>query len=92
MKLKVQLNGTDANPWHRYGLRCNPFPQTGDARYDGACMRLQELGGDPIPQEIAEKYIRTQLEGFAPEFVDLVLGRYVPGEMIEFEVAFPEAK
>lgn len=83
MKIKVCLNGTDVNPYHRFGLRCNPFPQTGNARDDKYCMIVQELGGDPIPNV---EYIREKLKGFSAEFVDLCVSKFVAGEYVEFTV------
>ena len=33
IELNVTINGTGINPWHRFGLRQNPFPQLGKAEY-----------------------------------------------------------
>lgn len=84
-KLTVKLNGTDTNPFHKYGVSQNPFPQIPDARWTGACLRLQKLGGDPIPDT---DYIRRVLDGFNPEFVDLCCNKFVKGEMVTFDVYF----
>lgn len=88
MTIMVALNGTDHNPWHRLGLKQNPFPQTGKAEWDGACLRMQSLGGDPIPAP-AEPYIRERLKGFTDEFVDGCVARFERGQYVTFEVEFP---
>lgn len=90
MKLRVVLNGTDVNPFHKMGLRCNPFPQIAKAEYEAACIRMQELGGDPIPKDRPHEYIRERLDGFDPEFVELCCKSYRPGEMVRFMVEFEE--
>jgi hypothetical protein len=62
MRLRITLNGTAGNPYHKWGLTQNPLPQLGVKEYDAACLQLQKLGGDPIPNE---QYIRDTLRGFA---------------------------
>lgn len=84
--LRVVLNGTDENPWHKMGLTQNPFPQLARAETDGAVLRLQSLGGDPIPHT---DYIRERLHGFTPEFVELVCSKFKKGEIVRFLVTFP---
>lgn len=84
MKLRVVLNGTDTNPHHKWGLTQNPFPQLGMAQHDAACLRLQSLGGDPIPNV---EYIREKLKDyFTDEFIDLCCREFKPGEMVKFHV------
>jgi hypothetical protein len=90
MKFKVALNGTDTNPWLKFGLTQNPFPQLGKYEYDRACLQMQKLGGPSIPHEWAEQYIREILKGFSEEFVDLCVRQFKPGEYVEFDVYFPE--
>jgi hypothetical protein len=68
MKITVALNGTDKNPFEQYGVTQNPFPQIAEYEYAPACLRLQKLGGLPIPQNNAEQYIRETLKGFSEEF------------------------
>ncbi len=82
-KVRVALNGTKENPWHVFGLTQNPFPQLGKAEYDRACLIVQSLGGDPIPNT---DYIRERLKGFSEEFVDGCCARFRPGEMVVFEI------
>lgn len=84
--LDVYLNGTDTNPWHDYGLVQNPFPQIAEAEHVGACLRLQSLGGNPIPHDRYEEYIRERLEGFTEEFIKCCIDRFVPGKLIKFTV------
>lgn len=86
MKLKIVLNGTDVNPWHRLGLTQNPFPQLGRCEYDAACLVVQSLGGDPIPDT---DYIRNKLRSFDKEFVDLLCSQFRKGEIVRFTVEFP---
>jgi hypothetical protein len=86
MRLIVALNGTSENPWHRIGLTQNPFPQIAKYEVAEACVRLQSLGGDPIPNV---KYIRDKLKGFSEEFIDLCCKNYRPGEFVKFDVEFP---
>ena len=84
MELRVTLNGTDKNPWHRMGLKQNPFPQLGKAEYDAACLRLAALGGDPIPNV---QHIKDWLKGyFSDEFIKLCCKNFKPGEIVRFTV------
>lgn len=85
--LMVALNGTNVNPFHRFGLTQNPFPQTGRAEEDALCLALQKLGGDPIPNVA---YIRTTLLGFHPEFVGLCCALFEPGKVVEFGIVWEE--
>lgn len=87
MRIVVVLNGTDENPFHRWGLRQNPFPQLGIAEYDKACLVVQSLGGDPIPNT---DYIRERLEGFDPEFIELCCREFRKGETVRFSVYWDE--
>jgi hypothetical protein len=86
----VSLNGTDTNPFHKYGLTQNPFGQLNTAETDDAERRLNSLGGDPIPAENAEGYIREKLTGFSPEFVDLCVKYFRAGKMVKFKVKWPK--
>lgn len=85
MRLTVNLNGTDTNPWHQYGLMQNPFPQIADARYEKQIRHLAKLGADPIPDT---NYIRKHLEGWSKEFVDGCCERFRKGEMVTFNIQF----
>ena len=67
IELNVTINGTDMNPWHRFGLRQNPFPQIGKAEYAAGERKLADLHGDPV--RTADD-IRERLAGFDPEFVE----------------------
>lgn len=83
--VQFTINGSDTNPWHRMGLKQNPFPQIGLAEYDAGCRALNKLGGDPIPPEEAEAYIRKTLQGFAPDFVDRAVASYRAGAIVHVE-------
>jgi hypothetical protein len=83
----AHMSERDGDPFHQSGLSQNPFPQLADARYDQACLRLQKLGGDPIPNT---EYIVETLQGFSPEFVFLVCSKYRPGEYVRFTVTIPD--
>lgn len=87
IQFTVRLNGTDENPFHKFGMTQNPFPQVARYEYTRHLLRLQKLGGDPIPDT---DYIRRTLTGFSEEFVDLCCTRFKKGEMVEFEVYFEE--
>lgn len=86
--LKVTLNGTAENPWHRMGLTQNPFPQIGHAEYDAAERRLNKLGGDPIKDV---QQIRDTLQGyFTDDFIELCCAQFKPGEMVHFQITFDD--
>lgn len=80
----VELNGTEENPYHRFGVVQNPFP-LGKSEYDAVYRVVQSLGGNPIPNI---SYIRRKLEGFSPEFVDLCCRKFEKGKMVRFNVSF----
>ena len=89
IELNVTINGTDINPWHRFGLRQNPFPQTGKAEYAAGERQLASLDGDPVR---TAGDIRERLAGFAPEFVEGVIQRWQPGRRVRFKVVFPAGR
>jgi hypothetical protein len=86
IELNVTINGTDMNPWHRFGLRQNPFPQIGKAEYAAGERKLASLDGDPV--RTADD-IRERLAGFNPEFVEGVIQRWQPGRRVRFKIVFP---
>lgn len=87
MKLRIVLNGSAENPFHHWGLTQNPFPQIGTYELARACLQLQKLGGDPITDT---NYIRQILDGhFTKEFIEFVCSKFKPGEIVRFEVEFP---
>lgn len=85
MKLQVALNGTDSNPFHKFGLSQNPFPQIAEYELTSRCLNLQKLGGDPIPDT---DYIRKVLDGWSEEFIELCCKMFKKGEYVRFEVEF----
>jgi hypothetical protein len=86
IELYVTINGTGMNPWHRFGLRQNPFPQIGKAEYAAGERQLASLDGDPV--RTADD-IRGRLAGFEPEFVEGVIRRWQPGRRVRFKIVFP---
>jgi hypothetical protein len=86
IELNVTVNGTGMNPWHCFGLRQNPFPQTGKAEYAAGERKLASLDGDPV--RTADD-IRERLAGFDPEFVEGVIQRWQPGRRVRFKIVFP---
>jgi hypothetical protein len=85
--LDICLNGTDANPFHKWGLKQNPFPQTGKREEDRHCLHIQALGGDPIPDI---DYIRRHLAGWSQELIDICCRRFVKGEYVRFTLFWNE--
>jgi hypothetical protein len=86
-QLVVELNGTDVNPWHRWGLSQNPFPQIGKYEYDRYVHIVQSLAGDPIPNT---DYIREKLKGFHPAFIELCCKHFKKGETTSFYIEWEE--
>jgi hypothetical protein len=86
IELNVAINGADMNPWHRFGLRQNPFPQTGKPEYAAGERKLASLDGDPV--RTADD-IRERLAGFDPGFVEGVIQRWQPGRRVRFKIVFP---
>jgi len=87
MELVVRINGTGSNPYHRLGLRQNPFVQLGRAEYVAAERMVASLDGDPVT---CEQDIRDRLPGFAPEFVELCVANWRPGQRVTFTVSWPD--
>jgi hypothetical protein len=86
--ITVRLNGTDINPWHKFHLRCNPFPQIGKMEWDAGQRALAELDGDPLK---GHEDIRTRLRGkVSPELVELCVSQFKPGERVEFDFTFDD--
>ena len=86
IELNVTINGTGINPWHRFGLRQNPFPQIGKAEYAAGERKLASLDGDPV---LTADDIRERLAGFDPAFVEGVIQRWQPGRRVRFKIVFP---
>ena len=78
------INGTDTNPYNKWGLEQNPFPQHGKYELQRHDLALQSLGGPPIRR--AED-IRTRLRGlFTTQFIESVVARYQPGKIVHCTV------
>jgi hypothetical protein len=87
LSFTVRLIGTDRNPFHRWGLTQNPFPEIPNAEFQAGLMAINSLGGDPItgPDDI-----RRRLAGrCSAELIELCVARFRPGEHVEFAVTFP---
>lgn len=82
----VTLNGTDANPWHRMGVRRNPFPQVGKAELNAAEAIIRSLDAEPIRDEAD---LRERLAGCSPELIEGCVKRYRPGQRTSFTISFP---
>ena len=82
----VILNGSDRNPWHRFGLKANPFPIV--ARAEAATLNrvLRSLDAEPIRDE---HDLRARLAGCTPEFIEGCVRRFVPGERVSFTITWP---
>lgn len=89
LRLVVKINGTDKNPWHKMGMKSNPFPQLAIAEFDKAEMQVNSLDGDPIT---SPEDIRERLKGFSESFIQLCIDHYKPGERITFAVRFRRSK
>jgi hypothetical protein len=89
LRLIVKINGTDKNPWHKLGMKSNPFPQLAIAEFDKAEMQLNSLDGDRVtgPEDIRER-----LKGFSEEFIKLCIDKYKPGERVSFAVKFRRSR
>lgn len=83
MQIRVDLNGTGENPYARWGLSQNPFPQIASAETDMHLRHLAKLGAEPIPDA---DYIRHHLKGWSQEFIDLCIRQYRQGEYVSFNV------
>lgn len=85
--MRITLNGTDKNPWHKMNLKQNPFPQIARAEYNDAERQINSLDGDPLkgPEDI-----RKRLKGFSEELIELCIKHYQPGKRVRFSITFPE--
>lgn len=85
MRITVKLNGTDENPYAKYGLKCNPFPQIGLDEFRGANALLADLAANPI-KDLDD--LRNRLKGCTGEFIDLCCQRFEKGKTVEFQIDF----
>lgn len=89
LTVRVTINGTTENPWGRYGLTCNPFPQLAKAEFSRGERQIASLDGDPVTDEAD---LRERLAGFSAEFIELCVSQYQPGQRVRFAVTFPAAR
>ena len=87
MKLTVTINGTGTNPWHKMGLRQNPFPQIAKAELASYMNTLSQLDADPI-KDVSQ--LREILKGWSQEFVELCCAQFKSGERVRFTVTLPQ--
>jgi len=81
---KFSINGTAEN-WakEKWGLRYNPFPQHGQYELNQADLALQSLA----EENMTRAQIRKRLQPcFNQEFIELVIARYKPNELVHCEV------
>lgn len=86
----VDLNGTDTNPYERWGLRCNPFPQLARYEWTQAEMALNTLGGEPLkgPEDIRSRLAGVGFDGW---FIDGLCERFRKGVMVRVHLHWPES-
>jgi hypothetical protein len=89
MEVIVVLNGTNQNPYERYGMRRNPFHAIpyADQRFAAANEILADLDANPI-RNVED--LRRRLDGCTAEFIELCTGRYQRGKRVKFSVYFPD--
>lgn len=87
MKATVTLNGTSENPYHKMGLKQNPFPQIGEHQWDGFDRLLNNLEAEPI-RDVA--HLRERLKGCSEEFIEMCVMQFKPGETVKFDIEFME--
>jgi hypothetical protein len=88
IRIKVQLNGTDENPFKTlYGLKQNPFPQIGEYKYRGLDNLLNNLAAEPIRDT---DHLRERMKGASQEFIDGCCERFQKGKIVSFIIEFAE--
>ena len=84
LTVKVRLNGTSENSYKKlYGLKQNPFPQIATAESSALDWLINNLAAEPISDEA---HLRERLTGAHPEFVELCVKHFKPGERTEFTI------
>lgn len=76
----VTINGTEQNPYEKFGLKRNPFSK-------GHVATLDKLRTGPIR---TTAQIREILKGFSEEFILLCCQQSIPGEVVKFSVNWPD--
>jgi hypothetical protein len=86
----VTLNGSNRNPYERYGLERNPFPALPDASIHPSVNGcLADLAARPIV-DAADLRQRLTAAGASTEFVEGCVARFQPGRTVRFTVSFPD--
>lgn len=86
-RFTVRLNGTKENPYLKLGLKRNPFPQVPRMEYMPLNNLLGKLAAEPIRDV---QHLQELLKGATPEFIQGCCERFRPGEMVEFDITFPD--
>lgn len=86
-RVEITLNGTDENPFLRFGLRQNPFPAIPKMELSRANRIIADLHANPIKDEAD---LRQRLQGCPPEFIDGCCQRFHKGEMTSFMIEWPD--
>jgi hypothetical protein len=78
------INGTDTNPYEKYGLLRSPFSSVAKAEYDGISLALNALGGEPIK---SESEIHERLgKRVSRELKEIICKYYKPGKNVEVKL------
>ena len=87
VRFTVTLNGTDKNPFEIYGVKQNPFPQVARYEYTALNQLLANLAAEPIRDT---DHLRERMKGADPKFIDGCCERFRKGEVVKFDIQFPE--
>lgn len=80
------INGTDANPFERYGLSQNPFSSIGKYEYDRVAIALNSLGGEPIKAK--DDFFQRLRPHVIDEMIENISSLWVPGKMVKVKLYF----
>ncbi len=81
---RFTINGTDKNPFDKYGLLQNPFSSVAKAEYDRIALTLNSLGGEPIKSE-ADIHQRLG-NRVSREVREIICQHYKPGKNVEVKL------
>jgi hypothetical protein len=86
VKIRVRLNGTDSNPYHKMGLTRNPFPVIPKAEFSAANDLLARLDAEPIE---SSTHLLELLRETTSEFQEVCLKYFQLGKHVSFLVEVP---
>lgn len=92
MKITIILNGTDTNPFLKYGLLMNPFPAIPKRQYAAVNLALARLAAEPLsgPDDI-RRILEPVVTGAAGEqLIAACCEMFKKGERVEFDVTYPD--